>query len=66
MLDIFKDKTTLIGCSIGFVAGATVGFSGITVLSTYTIDMLMKNGLSHFQGTISQLFLLSITVVCFT
>uniref|UniRef100_A0A914DIX4 Uncharacterized protein n=1 Tax=Acrobeloides nanus TaxID=290746 RepID=A0A914DIX4_9BILA len=62
-LAIFKSRENLRGCLVGCIVATTVGFSGVTIIGVYCVEILTTSGLTHLQSSIATTLIMIASVV---
>uniref|UniRef100_A0A914DLL3 Uncharacterized protein n=1 Tax=Acrobeloides nanus TaxID=290746 RepID=A0A914DLL3_9BILA len=64
-LAIFKSRENLRGCLVGCIVATTVGFSGVTIIGVYCVEILTTSGLTHLQSSIATTLIMITSVIVF-
>uniref|UniRef100_A0A914EH37 Major facilitator superfamily (MFS) profile domain-containing protein n=1 Tax=Acrobeloides nanus TaxID=290746 RepID=A0A914EH37_9BILA len=64
-LAIFKSRENLRGCLVGCIVAMTVGFSGVTIIGVYCVEILTTSGLTPLQSSIATTLIMIISVIVF-
>uniref|UniRef100_A0A914E370 Major facilitator superfamily (MFS) profile domain-containing protein n=1 Tax=Acrobeloides nanus TaxID=290746 RepID=A0A914E370_9BILA len=64
-LAIFKSRKNLRGCLIGCIVATTVGFSGVTIIGVYCVQILTTSGLTRLQSSIATTLIMITSVIVF-
>uniref|UniRef100_A0A914ELA1 Major facilitator superfamily (MFS) profile domain-containing protein n=1 Tax=Acrobeloides nanus TaxID=290746 RepID=A0A914ELA1_9BILA len=64
-LAIFKSRENLRGCLVGCMVATTVGFSGVTIIGIYCVEILTTSGLTHLQSSIATTLIMITSVIVF-